>query len=149
MAVVSFAGWINRKENVVGVSSVFSSDLQKLQKMVVNFGTALQTAFPAVAAYSFLVFNLCHCSLFAAMGTIRRDRQYKVVPLCDWIPVLTFTFVSLCIFQIGTLITAGTFGIGTVRSLCTHYRIPLSAVEPYKESNTLNVKYLKNVVKSK
>ena len=47
--------------------------------------------------------------------------------------------VSLCIFQIGALITAGTFGIGTVVAFLLIIGFIYLLFRPYKESQTLNV----------
>ena len=69
----------------------------------------------AVAAYSFLVFNLLCAPCFAAMGAIKREMNNMK---WFWIAIGYQTglayIVSLCIYQIGTWVTVGTFGIGTV-----------------------------------
>ena len=48
--------------------------------------------------------------------------------------------VALCIYQIGTLITTGTFGIGTLVAFVCIAGILYLLFRPYKESDTLNVK---------
>jgi ferrous iron transport protein B len=47
--------------------------------------------------------------------------------------------VALCIYQIGSLILEGTFGIGTVVAFLLIIGIIYLLVRPYKESNTLKV----------
>lgn len=49
--------------------------------------------------------------------------------------------VSLCVFQIGTLITTGTFGIGTVATFVIIIRFVYMLFRPYKESRkfTMNL----------
>ena len=47
--------------------------------------------------------------------------------------------VSLCIYQIGMLITAGSFGIGTVVAFLFVIGFVYLLFRPYKESETLDV----------
>ena len=47
--------------------------------------------------------------------------------------------VSLCVNQIGSLITAGTFGIGTVVAFLLVIGFIYLLFRPYKESTTLKV----------
>ena len=55
--------------------------------------------------------------------------------------------VALCIYQIGTLVTAGTFGIGTVVAFAIVLVFIYLLFRPYKESNTLNVNIKKSQCK--
>ena len=48
--------------------------------------------------------------------------------------------VSLCIYQVGTWITTGVFGIGTVVAIVLIVGFIYMLFRPYKESNTLKVK---------
>ena len=94
----------------------------------------------ALAAYSYLVFNLLCAPCFAAMGAIKREMNntkwfwFAIGYQCGLAYV-----VSLCIYQIGTLITTGTFGIGTVVAFVLVIGLLYLLFRPYKESNTLNV----------
>ena len=56
--------------------------------------------------------------------------------------------VSLCIYQIGTLITDGTFGIGTVVAFLLVIGFLYLLFRPYKESSSLNID-AKKVVSAK
>ena len=47
--------------------------------------------------------------------------------------------VALCIYQIGTLISAGSFGVGTVVAFLLVAAFIYLLVRPYKEGKTLNV----------
>ena len=69
----------------------------------------------AVAAYSFLVFNLLCAPCFAAMGAIKREmNNTKWFLFAIGYQCLLAYVVSLCIYQIGTLATGGGFGLFTV-----------------------------------
>ena len=83
------------------------------------------------------------------MGAIKREmNNTKWFLFAIGYQCLLAYVVSLCIFQIGTLITAGTFGIGTVAAFVLIIGFLYLLFRPYKESNTLNVN-VKNVVKAK
>ena len=100
----------------------------------------LASSMTALAAYSYLVFNLLCAPCFAAMGAIKREMNntkwfwFAIGYQC----ILAYV-VSLCIFQIGSLITAGTFGIGTVVAFLLIIGFIYLLFRPYKESQTLNV----------
>ena len=77
---------------------------------------AVQAWFPsALAAFSFLVFNLLDSPCLAAIATMAQQLQSKK---WFWFAILfqnIFAYiVCLCIYQIGTFVTGGAFGIGTV-----------------------------------
>ena len=147
MAVAAVTGLI-AKENVVGTFGVlfgFGEVAEDGQEIWGQLAGSLST----VAAYSFLVFNLLCAPCFAAMGAIKREMNNTK---WFWIAVgyqcgLAYV-VALCIYQIGTLITAGTFGIGTVIAFALIIGFLYLLFRPYKESNTLNVN-VKNVVKAR
>ena len=100
----------------------------------------LATAMTPIAAYGFLVFNLLCAPCFAAMGAIKREMNnakwfwFAIGYQCGLAYV-----VSLCIYQIGTLFTAGKFGIGTVVAFLCVIAFIYLLFRPYKESETLNV----------
>ena len=95
----------------------------------------------AVAAYSFLVFNLLCAPCFAAMGAIKREMNNAK---WFWFAIGYQTglayVVSLCVYQLGNLFTTGAFGIGTVVAFLLVIGFVYLLVRPYKESKTLNVK---------
>ena len=106
---------------------------------VVAHGVA--TWFPSAAAgFSFLLFNLLDSPCLAAIATMAKelnDRKWF------WFAIGYQTglayIVSLCIYQIGTLISTGTFGAGTVVAFILVIGFIYLLVRPYKESKTLNV----------
>ena len=99
----------------------------------------------ALAAYSFLVFNLLCAPCFAAMGAIKREMNNAK---WFWFAIGYQTglayLVSLCIYQVGMLVTAHVFSIGTVVAIAVIIGFIYLLVKPYKESNSLKVN-LKNV----
>ena len=100
----------------------------------------LAKAFTTASGFSFLVFNLLCAPCFAAMGAIKREMNsakwfwFAIGYQCGLAYV-----VSLCIYQIGTLITTGTFGIGTVVAFILIACLLYLLFRPYKESDTLKV----------
>ena len=102
------------KENVVGTFGVLYGFAEVAEDGSEIWGT-LASSMTTVAAYSFLVFNLLCAPCFAAMGAIKREMNNAK---WFWFAIGYQTglayIASLCIYQIGTLITTGAFGIGTV-----------------------------------
>ena len=81
----------------------------------VTVAQAIQNWFPsAVAAFSFLLFNLLDSPCLAAIATMAKQMQSKK---WFWFAILfqnVFAYlVTLCVYQIGTLVTGGGFGVGT------------------------------------
>ena len=74
------------------------------------------------------------------MGAIKREmNNAKWFWFAIGYQTLLAYVVSLCIYQIGTLITAGTFGVGTVVAFILIIGFLYLLFRPYKESNTLKV----------
>ncbi len=94
----------------------------------------------AVAAYSFLVFNLLCAPCFAAMGAIKREmNNAKWFWFAIGYQTLLAYAVSLCVFQFGSLLTGGGFTIGTVAAILILAGFMYLLLRPYKEIATLNV----------
>lgn len=138
MSVAAVTGLI-AKENVVGTFGILFGFAEVAEDGAEIWG-ALAGSMTALAAYSFLVFNLLCAPCFAAMGAMKREMNNAG---WFWFAVgyqtLLAYVVSLCIFQIGTLITAGTFGIGTVMALLLVVGFIYLLFRPHKESSTLHV----------
>lgn len=138
MSVAAVTGLI-AKENVVGTFGILFGFAEVAEDGAEIWG-ALAGSMTALAAYSFLVFNLLCAPCFAAMGAMKREMNHAG---WFWFAVgyqtLLAYVVSLCIFQIGTLITAGTFGMGTVMALLLVAGFIYLLFRPYKESSTLHV----------
>lgn len=112
-AVAAVTGLI-AKENVVGTFGILYGFAEVAEDGAEIWGT-LSGSMTALTAYSFLVFNLLCAPCFAAMGAIRREmNNAKWFWFAIGYQTVLAYLVSLCIFQIGILITKGTFGIGTV-----------------------------------
>ena len=137
MSVAAVTGLI-AKENVVGTFGVLFG-FGEVAEDGMEIWSSLGVSLTAVAGYSFLVFNLLCAPCFAAMGAIRREMNNK-----KWFwfaigyqTILAYV-VSLCVYQIGTLIIAGTFGIGTVIAFILVIGFLYLLFRPYKESKKLD-----------
>ena len=137
-AVAAITGLV-AKENVVGTFGILYGFGEVAEDGAEIWGT-LSGAMTQAAAYSFLVFNLLCAPCFAAMGAIKREMNNAK---WFWFAIGYQTglayIVSLCIYQIGTLISTGTFGAGTVVAFILVIGFIYLLVRPYKESKTLNV----------
>lgn len=146
MAVAAVSGLI-AKENVVATFGLLFGFAEVAEDGSEIWGSLAQVMTP-VAAYGFLVFNLLCAPCFAAMGAIKREMNnvkwfwFAIGYQCGLAYV-----VALCIYQIGTLITTGAFGLGTVVAFVFIAAILYLLFRPYKESNSLSFngeKILKN-----
>ena len=125
------------KENVVGTFGVLYGFGEVAEDGSEIWGS-LAGSMSAIAAYSFLIFNLLCAPCFAAMGAIKREmNNAKWFWFAIGYQTILAYCVSLCVFQIGTLITAGTFGIGTVVAFILVIGFLYLLFRPYKESTTL------------
>ena len=93
-----------------------------------------------ISAYSFLVFNLLCAPCFAAMGAIKREmNNAKWFWFAIGYQTLLAYLASLTIYQIGTFVTGGGFGIGTVVAIAIIIGFIYLLVRPYKESQSLSI----------
>ena len=136
MAVAAITGLV-AKENVVGTFGQLFGFAEVAEDGAEIWGN-LANSMTQVAAYSFLVFNLLCAPCFAAMGAIKREMNsakwfwFAIGYQCG----LAY-LVSLCIYQIGTLITTGTFGVGVIVAALIIVGFIYMLFRPYKESNSL------------
>ena len=139
MAVAAVTGLI-AKENVVATFGMLYGFAEVAEDGAEIWGN-LAAAMTPIAAYGFLVFNLLCAPCFAAMGAIKREMNntkwflFAIGYQCG----LAY-LVSLCIYQIGTLVTGGSFGIWTVVAFAIIIGFLYLLFRPYKESGSLNVK---------
>ncbi len=137
-AVAAITGLV-AKENVVGTFGILYGFSEVAENGTEIWGS-LAGSMTAVAAYSFLVFNLLCAPCFAAMGAIKREmNNAKWFWFAIGYQTLLAYVVSLCVYQIGTLVTAGTFGIGTIVAFLLVAGFVYLLVRPYKESTTLKI----------
>ena len=138
MAVAAVTGLI-AKENVVATFGMLFGFAEVAEDGAEIWGNLAQVMTP-IAAYGFLVFNLLCAPCFAAMGAIKSEMNnakwfwFAIGYQCGLAYV-----VSLCIYQIGTLLTGGGFGIGTVVAFVLVAAFLYLLFRPYKESNSLKV----------
>lgn len=138
MAVAAVTGLI-AKENVVGTVGVLFGFAEVAEDGAEIWGQ-LAGSMTAIAAYSFLVFNLLCAPCFAAMGAIKREmNNAKWFWFAVGYQTILAYVVALCVFQIGTLITTGAFGVGTVVAFLLVIGFIYLLFRPYQESKTLNV----------
>lgn len=113
MAVATLTGLI-AKENVVGTFGILFG-FAEVAENGTEIWASLAGSISAVAAYSFLVFNLLCAPCFAAMGAIKREmNNWKWTAFAITYQCVFAYLVSLCIYQFGILFTTGSFGVGTV-----------------------------------
>lgn len=116
------------------------------EEVVGVFGVLDFAALTQIAAYAFLAFNLLCAPCFAALGAIKREMNnakwfwFAVAYQCIFAYI-----VALIIFQIGSLVLEGTFGIGTVVAFILIIGMLYLLFRPYKESKTLTVDLSKTV----
>lgn len=137
-AVAAITGLV-AKENVVGTFGILYGFAEVAENGDEIWGS-LAGSMTAVAAYSFLTFNLLCAPCFAAMGAIKREmNNIKWFWFAVGYQTLLAYIVSLCVFQIGTFFTTGAFGIGTLAAVLLVAGFLYLLVRPYHESKTLNV----------
>ena len=103
------------KEAIVSTMGVLANVTGDTEDAV-TVAQAVQTWFPtSLAALSFLIFNLLDSPCLAAIATMAQQMQSKK---WFWFAILfqnIFAYiVCLCIYQIGSFATGGSFGVGTV-----------------------------------
>ena len=138
-AVAAITGLV-AKENVVGTFGILYGFAEVAEDGSEIWGT-LAGSMTAVAAYSFLVFNLLCAPCFAAMGAIKREMNNT---RWFWFAVgyqtLLAYIVALCVYQVGTLITTGSFGFFTVVAFALIAGFIYLLVRPEKAKSESNVK---------
>ena len=141
MAVAAVSGLI-AKENVVGTFGMLYGFAEVAEDGTEIWGQ-LAGSMTQLAAYSYLVFNLLCAPCFAAMGAIKREmNNTKWFWFAIGYQCLFAYVISLCVYQIGMLVTGGGFGIFTVVAILLIVGMIYLLCRPYKESTTLteNVK---------
>lgn len=144
MAVAAVTGLI-AKENVVGTFGILFG-FAEVAEDGTEIWQALGASMTTIAGFSFLVFNLLCAPCFAAMGAIKREmNSAKWFWFAIGYQTVLAYIVSLCIYQIGTWIVTGVFGIGTVIALLFVIAFIYLLVRPCKESKNLKFNLKKTV----
>ncbi len=112
-AVAAILGLV-AKENVVSTFGILYG-FEEVAEDGAEIWNNLAQAMTPVAAYSFLVFNLLCAPCFAAMGAIKREMNSAkwFWTAVGYQTVLAY-LSSIAVYQIGSWITGGVFGFGTV-----------------------------------
>ena len=138
MAVAAVTGLI-AKENVVGTFGILFGFAEVAEEGNEIWGR-LAGSMTAAAGYSFLVFNLLCAPCFTAMGAIKREMNNgRWFAFAIGYQCLLAYVVSLVVYQIGTALTGGGFGIGTVAALFLLAGFIYLMLRPYRESKSLNM----------
>ena len=131
-AVAAITGLV-AKENVVGTFGILYGFGEVAEDGAEIWGN-LAESMSSIAAYSYLVFNLLCAPCFAAIGAIKREMSNTK---WFWFAIAYQTvfayIVSLCVYQIGTAIATGSFGIGLVVAVLFVVLGIYLLVRPYKE----------------
>ena len=128
------------KESIVSTMCVLANVAGDDAEDTMIVGAAIKAWFPtAVAAFSFLLFNLLDSPCLAAISTMAHEMQSRK---WFWFAILfqnIFAYVvTLCVYQIGLVVTgAGSFGIGTIVALilAAILLFLLFRPDPYKNQN--------------
>jgi len=137
-AVAAITGLI-AKENVVGTFGILFGFAEVAEDGSEIWGTLASSMTP-LAAYSFLIFNLLCAPCFAAMGAIKREmNNMKWFWFAVGYQTLLAYVVSLCVFQIGSLVLTGTFGIFTIVAFALIAGFIYLLVRPSKEQKVSNI----------
>jgi len=135
------------KENVVGTFGILYGFAEVSEEGEEIWGTLAGT-YTAVAAYSFLVFNLLCAPCFAAIGAIKREmNSAKWTWFAIGYQCLLAYCVSLCIYQFGTFVTTGAFGPGIIAALALVAVFLWFLFRPYKTDGRLRTN-LKGMAKA-
>ncbi|PJJ29376.1 ferrous iron transport protein B [Lacrimispora celerecrescens] len=137
-AVAAITGLI-AKENVVGTFGILFGFAEVAEDGSEIWGTLASSMTP-LAAYSFLIFNLLCAPCFAAMGAIKREmNNIRWFWFAVGYQTLLAYVVSLCVFQIGSLVLTGTFGIFTIVAFALIAGFIYLLVRPSKELKASNI----------
>ncbi len=137
-AVAAITGLV-AKENVVGTFGILYGFAEVSEEGEEIWGTLAGT-YTTAAAYSFLVFNLLCAPCFAAIGAIKREmNNAKWTWFAIGYQCLLAYCVSLCVYQIGTFLTTGAFGIGLIVALLIVAGFVWLLVRPCKNDGKLRV----------
>lgn len=128
------------KESIVSTMGVLANVAGDDAEDTMIVGAAIKAWFPtAVAAFSFLLFNLLDSPCLAAISTMAHEMQSRK---WFWFAILfqnIFAYVvTLCVYQISLVVTgAGSFGIGTIVALilAAILLFLLFRPDPYKNQN--------------
>lgn len=125
------------KESIVSTMGVLANVAGDDAEDTMIVGAAIKAWFPtAVAAFSFLLFNLLDSPCLAAISTMAHEMQSRK---WFWFAILfqnVFAYVvCLIVYQVGSFVTGGAFGVGTAVGfiLLIFLLFMLFRPDPYKD----------------
>ena len=122
LAAAAITGFI-AKENVVGtIATVFAIsnliDTEELELVGEGNAVAAVIGITKVAALAYLMFNLYTPPCFAALGAMNSEmKSAKWLWAAIGLQLATGFTVGFLVYQVGTLITTGSFGAGFIGGL--------------------------------
>ena len=117
-AVASVTG-LMAKENLVSTFGILCGFAEAAEDGA-EFWPQLVAAYTPVAGYAMMAFNLLCVPCMAAVGALRREMMsWKMTCFAVGYQCLLAYIVALWIYQFGTLLTTGSFGVGTVVAIIT------------------------------
>ena len=138
-AVAAVTGLV-AKENVVSTFGIIFAGTSEVAEDGYEVWNNVKAVMTPLAAYSYLIFNLLCAPCFAAMGAIKREMNSAK---WFWFAIgyqTTLAYVvALCVYNIGMLISAGTFSVWTVVAFVLVIGFLYLLFRPYKESKSLKV----------
>ena len=128
------------KEAIVSTMGVLANVSEDLSEETDVVAAAIQTWFPTtIAAFTFLLFNLLDSPCLAAISTMAKEMQSRK---WFWFAIVfqnVFAYaVTLVIYQVGSFLLYGTFGVGTVVGFVVllFMLFMLFRPDPYKDQKT-------------
>ncbi len=129
-ATVAAVTGLVAKENIVGTMGILYGGEMAYTNMA--------AAFTAASGLSFLIFNLLCAPCFAAIGAIKREMNSAK---WTWFAIgyeCGFAYIiSLCVYQIGSLILGDGSVIGMIAACAIIIALLYMLFRPYKESTKL------------
>lgn len=136
----SISGFTAKEAIVTTMGVLANVDEEMVEEASVVAG-AVKTWFPsAVAAFSFLIFNLLDSPCLAAIATMAQQMQSRK---WFWFAIVfqnVFAYaVSLCVYQIGTFALGGALGVWTVIAFAILFFMlyMLFRPDPYKNTKVV------------
>lgn len=139
-AVASIGGLIAKENVVTTFGQLFG--FSQVAEDGKEFWSVMASHFTSLSAYSFLAFNLLCAPCFAAIGAIKREmnsRQWTVFAIsyqCGFAYIVAFM-----IYQLGSLIWYGVFGIETILALLALLGMIYLLIRNPKREQTSNINY--------
>jgi ferrous iron transport protein B len=129
---VAKEGIVTTMAILVGLGSAGEGD--------VNLWAAVMGMFPsAIGAFTFLMFNLLDSPCLAAISTMAKEMNSRKWTAFALVYQNLFAYwITLMVYQFGTLIAGGSFGVGTAVAIVLAAAFLFLLFRPSKKKNNLN-----------